>query len=170
MTDTSTRIGSIRPMDAFDLPASSALKSRVFGDLYAGHVSEDRVQQYLDKACSVSALSTRLADPNRRLIVHEVGSEIVGGAILDIKGEVGYLNSVWVAPEYRGQGIGRDLALWRERHAVEAGCERLQLHVWSLNDGGRCFAEARGYERVSQPEELYDELTDSVLHLHERRA
>lgn len=159
---------SIRPMTEQDLAASSRIKTLAFRLLYAGHVSDERVEQYLDKACSITALKTRLVDPARRLIVAELDGQIIGGAILDIKGDVGYLNSVWVDPAYRREGVGMQLALWREQQAVSEGCTRFELHVWDRNNGVRRFATDRGYERTD--ETLYDELTDSVLELYAKSA
>lgn len=162
MTQTIT----LRPMTEDDIAEASALKSRVFNACYAGHVSQDRIDQYLAGSSSVKALTERLAQPERRLVVCEIEGVQVGGAILKIDGDVGYLSAVWVAPEHRRQGIGLALAQWREAEAERCGCTRLQLHVWRENPLGTAFALARGYKLTGQM--IYDDVTDSRLDEYER--
>jgi GNAT superfamily N-acetyltransferase len=162
------RMSLIRPMTDEDIEPASRLKCRVFADTYAGHVSPERIEQWLEKSSSPRALRERLADPTRRLIVCEEAGRIIGGAIMQIQDDVGYLSAVWVDPAWRRKGVGMALAHWREQTAREAGCSRLRLHVWTGNPEGAAFALARGYAPTG--EGFHDELTDSQLAEWEKAA
>jgi GNAT superfamily N-acetyltransferase len=159
---------TLREMTEADIETQSRLKRQVFADMYAGHVSDERIDQYLRISSYPDALRTKLAEPERRLVTAEVDGQIVGGAIAKIDGHIGYLSAVWVDEAWRGQGIGLALANWREQVCRDEGCTVLQLHVWRENTGGVAFARSRGY--VWTGKTLYDKVTDSQLDLYERAA
>lgn len=158
-----------------DIDEQSALKRQVFAQMYAGHVSDERIEQYLEGSAYPDALRERLGQSERRMVTALIDGRVVGGAIAKVDGDVGYLSAVWVDEAYRGQGIGLALATWREDQCRQAGCTRLQLHVWRANEAGVAFARSRGYEWTGDLDPgkhntLYDPVTDSQLDLYERPA
>ncbi|MDO9564198.1 MAG: GNAT family N-acetyltransferase [Bradyrhizobium sp.] len=59
-----------------------------------------------------------------------------------------FLNSLAVGDAYRGSGIGARLLEWAEGRAVEAGYQRLSLHVWADNISAVKFYKVRGFIEV----------------------
>jgi GNAT superfamily N-acetyltransferase len=59
-----------------------------------------------------------------------------------------FLNSLAVGDAHRGSGIGATLLGWAESRTVEAGYDRLSLHVWADNIGAVKFYEARRFVQV----------------------
>ena len=58
-----------------------------------------------------------LQNPAKEVVVARIGQELVGFLILDMNGPfLGYIQTVCVAPEMRGRGIGSELIAWAERH------------------------------------------------------
>jgi len=59
-----------------------------------------------------------------------------------------YINTLWVAPEFRGAGLAdafMDLAvMWAE----ELGRANLSLHVWEMNIRARRFYERHGFRQT----------------------
>ncbi len=61
---------------------------------------------------------------------------------------IGYVVTLDVASEYRGKGIAQRLMSEAESKAAAAGVQRIQLHVFTGNEGAICFYETMGYRRM----------------------
>lgn len=59
-----------------------------------------------------------------------------------------FLNCLAVSSAHHGLGIGATLLAWAEARTVEAGYDRLSLHVWADNIRAVNFYEARRFVRV----------------------
>jgi ribosomal protein S18 acetylase RimI-like enzyme len=57
------------------------------------------------------------------------------------------LNDLFVAPQARGRGVGRDLMLAARDFAVETGAARLQLETMADNRVAQALYESLGYVR-----------------------
>jgi GNAT superfamily N-acetyltransferase len=79
-----------------------------------------------------------------------LGEEPVGFALFfhnfsTFKGRPGiYLEDLFVAPQVRGQGIGRALLGWLARTALERRCARLEWAVLDWNEPSIAFYESLG--------------------------
>ena len=91
-----------------------------------------------------------LRDTTRETYLACQGDERVGFVILNMKGAfVGYVQTVCVAPEARGRGVGtRILAFAEERIFRES--PNVFLCVSSFNDDARGLYERLGYEQVGE--------------------
>jgi ribosomal protein S18 acetylase RimI-like enzyme len=91
-----------------------------------------------------------VSDPARETWVARRGGDLVGFAVLQMKGPfAGYVQTVCVAPRARGQGIGtRLLASVEERIFRET--PNVFLCVSSFNDRARRLYERLGYERIGE--------------------
>ena len=90
-----------------------------------------------------------ILDPTRETHVAEAaGAELAGFIILCLTGAfVGYIQTVCVAPAWRGRGVGtRMLAFAEER--IFATSPNAFLCVSAFNDGARRLYERLGYEYV----------------------
>lgn len=103
----------------------------------------------------------KVARPGTELFVAEGEAEqdLAGFILLVPYGFAGspYINSIAVASEARGRGVGAELLRFAEKHF--AGRGQIFLLVSSFNDRAQKFYRREGYERVG-------ELKDYILNGH----
>ncbi|MGD8969533.1 MAG: GNAT family N-acetyltransferase [Anaerolineae bacterium] len=94
-----------------------------------------------------------ITDPSREVYVATVNGEIAGFIILLMHGAfVGYIQSVCVAPEWRGQGIGTQLMAFAERR-IFSETPNAFICVSSFNRGARRLYERLGYQVIGELED-----------------
>ena len=85
-----------------------------------------------------------VASPHCRTFVAEAGpGEIAGTGVATLNGPVGWIGTIWVAPAWRGQGLGRRLTEVPIEAAEAEGCRTLVLVATSV---GRPLYERLGFE------------------------
>jgi len=91
-------------------------------------------------------------------IVEEDGL-MVGFAIVEWGGEadeeIAYIQTIEVAPEQRGRGVGRQLLERIEGSARAVGAVQIGLHVDEANSGAIRLYEANGYRKQGREENYY---------------
>jgi len=99
-----------------------------------------------------TAFDTIDADPNNELIVAHANGEIIGTLQLMFLPSLSYqggmraqIESVRVAEQYRGQGIGTDMMKWALERARERGCHLMQLASNKSRTGAHRFYEKLGF-------------------------
>jgi GNAT superfamily N-acetyltransferase len=65
------------------------------------------------------------------------------------------LNDLFVAPDARGQGVGRALLEAARQHAVQTGAKRLTLETMTENRAARSLYEEQGYVRNGDSVRFY---------------
>lgn len=81
-------------------------------------------------------------DPDGRLLGYLLLGE--GGGFLTPEPH-GFVFDVWVAPDYRGRGIGKHLVAWASEWAKAKGYHKLKLEVAEQNPGARHVYEGEGF-------------------------
>ena len=100
-----------------------------------------------------------LQDPSRERYVAQSGGDIAGFLILSMAGAFrGYIQTVCIAPEFRGRGIGTRI-VWFAEERIFAESPNVFLCVSAFNAGARRLYERLGYELVG-------ELKDYVVEGH----
>ena len=100
-----------------------------------------------------------LTDPSREICVGLVDLEIVGFAILIVKGIlVGFVQTLAVAPAWRGRGIGAAL-MGHAENRILRDSPNVFLCVSSFNERAQGFYEHLGYRAVG-------ELSDFIVRGH----
>ena len=94
------------------------------------------------------------ADPNNELVVAELDGEIIGTLQLMFLPSLSYqggtraqVESVRVAGEYRGQGIGADMMKWALERARQRGCHMMQLTSHKSRTDAHRFYEKLGFTK-----------------------
>jgi len=96
------------------------------------------------------ASAAALRDASRERFVAESGSTLAGFLILNMAGAfAGYIQTVCVAPEFRGRGIGTRLVRFAEERAFRDS-PNVFLCVSSFNTGARRLYERLGYGVVGE--------------------
>ena len=91
-----------------------------------------------------------LTDPVREVYVGVVDSEVVGFIILRMDGAfVGYIQTVAVAPQRRGQGVGSQLIDYAEERIFRES-PNVFVNASSFNPGAQRLYERLGYKVVGE--------------------
>ncbi len=133
---------SIRPAEAADVP--------VIADLIRALARFERLEH--EVVMTEELLERALFDdrPYAEVVLAEDGGRPVGFALFfhnfsTFLGRPGiYLEDLFVVPEHRARGIGRDLLVHLARLAVERGCGRLEWAVLDWNQEAIRFYERLG--------------------------
>jgi len=89
-----------------------------------------------------------LTDPTREVYVATLQGEIVGFILLNMRGAfVGYIQTLCVASQWRGQGIGSRLIAFAEERIFKE-TPNVFICVSSFNPDARRLYERLGYELV----------------------
>lgn len=57
-------------------------------------------------------------------------------------------DNVYIKPEYRNKGIGKELNIWLKALAISRGCEAIELNCYIKNEKGRNFWLANEYQEI----------------------
>jgi len=103
-----------------------------------------------------------IADPLKEVYLAFADDEIAGFIILNMAGAfVGYIQSICVAPQWRGHGVGTHLMQFAETRIFKE-TPNVFICVSSFNAGARRLYERLGYELIGELRDYlvrgYDEL------------
>jgi len=108
----------------------------------------------LDEATVERGLQQLLLEPSLgRVVLARDGQEVIGLAVLAFTwtlehgGRTAWLDELFVLPERRGQGVGRQLLQEALRVAEEAGCIAVELEVESSHSRAANLYAREGFER-----------------------
>ena len=99
-------------------------------------------------------LINKLSEENFYVYVGEVSNKVVAYAMCKIelptfthtmkKIKTMFIDDIEVNPDYRGQGLGRELFNYLKEEAKRLNCYNITLNEWEGNDGARRFYEKLG--------------------------
>ena len=100
---------------------------------------------------------------SRDVSVATLDSEIVGYASFRYVGKQGDVNTVAVASNQQGKGIGTALMNWLESQAALRNVREIFLEVRSDNEAAIKMYDARGYERIDIRRNYYGNTIDANI-------
>src|SRR5262245_14433163 len=138
----------VRPAQASDLAALTALENRVF--------ATDRVSR--------RSFGRLLATGNATMLVAEAGGQLAGYALVLFRDRTGIarLYSIAVAPEFAGRGIGANLVAAVEQAALARGAGRLRLEVNEANDRAVVLYRRLGYTEFGRHTHYYEDASNAL--------
>lgn len=134
----------IRQMKWWDLEQVQAIEDEVFGAT----------------AWSPESFWSELAREDRYYVVAEDGG-IVGYAGAWLVPPEADVQTVAVAPQARGRGLGEQLLGHLIAHARDRGCRRLQLEVKAGNESAIGLYRRLGFVKIRVRERYYPDFTDA---------
>ena len=105
-----------------------------------------------------SSIQRKSAFDRNLFFVATVDYELAGAVMGGYDGHRGWVYSLAVKPERRGQGIGTALARHLEQALAELDCRKVNLQVLLANEGVIDFYRKLGFaveERISMGKRLY---------------
>ena len=147
---------TLRPATPDDATTISALAIQVFLDTYAADgVRPDLAREAL-REYAAEAFDARLREPQRRFVLAERGTALLGFAEVSLAAQpapVGGVNGaelirLYVQPAAQGSGLGRQLIRAAEALALEAGLAALWLTAWDGTRRALGFYAREGYADV----------------------
>jgi len=139
----------IRPMNHSDLARVLEIEVDLFPvdawseDLFLGELAEVSI--------------------SRDVSVAILDSEIVGYASFRYVGKQGDVNTVAVASDQQGKGIGTALMDWLESQATLRNVREIFLEVRSDNEAATKMYATRGYERIDIRRNYYGNTIDANI-------
>jgi ribosomal protein S18 acetylase RimI-like enzyme len=108
-------------------------------------------------------LRSRATDPRSVFLVAERESRLVAFLIGTIEStipvyrltETGFIHDLWVEPEYRNEGIGRQMMMLAIEKFREMGMKQVRLETAAANEAARGLFKSCGF-RVSSMEMLVE--------------
>jgi ribosomal protein S18 acetylase RimI-like enzyme len=145
---------AVRPAEATDVPAISALARRTWADAFGDSVSGE--EQAAELAATRSVDYFRVALERDTILVGRVGSQLVGyvqfGDVgipeIEIRPGDQELRRVYVETELQGHGIGRELMNAALAHPRLGKATRVFLQVWEKNERAVGLYESLGFRKV----------------------
>lgn len=134
----------VRSASARDLQAVSALLGEAWHATYDGLYGAERVGEITRDWHSIAALKRDLERPVSEFLVADSGTEIGGTAYASVTAkDVVTLHRLYVRPDLKRQGIGRDLLA--EIETCFDGARRMRLEVEPANTAAVAFYQAHGF-------------------------
>jgi ribosomal protein S18 acetylase RimI-like enzyme len=141
---------AIRRATDNDIPGIQRVARTTWREAYSDFVSEGALDEMLDYGYSEAFLEDALADTDITLFVAQDEYSIVGYVSCEppTDGETGQV-SIYVSPDYWGEGIGTRLLDRAEEYLDAKGATSLRDVVLADNDAGNAFYE-KHFERTDE--------------------
>jgi ribosomal-protein-alanine N-acetyltransferase len=137
----------VRQMRWWDIPAVHAIETSIF----------------MTDPWSVEQFWSELSQPTRRYFVAEIDGVIVGYAGSFVLTPEADVQTVGVAADQRGRGIGALLLTTLIEQAIQAQAAQLILEVRSDNGAAIAMYQRFGFERISSRPNYYAPDVDALI-------
>ena len=129
---------SVRPAGSPDVPALVRLINECY-EIERFFVEEDRTTEE-----EVAAM----AREGHFLVLDRKGGGLAGAVYVRIDGERGYFGMLSVAPDLRGQGLGKRLVGVAEALCTALGCTVIDLRIVNLREELGPWYRSLGYQEI----------------------
>ncbi len=125
------------PADQVDFRRFTSVLNRAYADYYVPlNMTSDELRM------SITQDDIHLG----RSCVAVDGEQLVGLAMLAIRGDQGWIGGVGVIPHYRGQGIGRQIMTYILDQARDAHLRQVRLEVITINKRARRLYDSLNFQ------------------------
>lgn len=153
---------TIREATEDDIEAIRSIAEASWNEDYPYILSRESLAEGFDEWYGEDRLDAELTDPKSLVYVVEEEGTMKGFVHAIVDGDDGVILRLYVHPEYREQGIGRELFGYVRASLQSYDIDRIRAMVLAENTLGNTFYERLGFEKVSEGvttigEERYDE-------------
>ncbi len=159
---------TIREATASDTEAIRSIAETSWNEDYPDIVSRETIEEGFDEWYGTDRLEMELARPMALVLVAEEDG-IVGFVHAIVDGDDGVIMRLYVHPDHRGEGIGRDLFRHVRSALQRYDIERIRAMVLAENTLGNQFYRRLGFEMVSEDETTIggENFAENLYELHE---
>jgi len=111
-------------------------------------MSRDLIEMGLAWSWTPTRVQHYICSPESSVVIARREGRAAAFGIMHFGDEAAHLNLLAVAPEYRRQGLGRQIMDWLGATAIEAGIFRIHLELRTHNEAARLFYESLGFESL----------------------
>ena len=126
----------------------------------------------LDQVCfearfrfSLHAMRDFAEAPGAVSVAAVADGAMVGFAIAEVEGDVAYLVTIDVDPEWRRGGLAKAMMGWIVARAWDRGGRRVELHVFSENETAIRFYERLGFAEAGTVQDFYGRGVDALYYV-----
>lgn len=106
--------------------------------------------------------------PGAIVLIAEIAGEIAGFIVINPTRRralhAAYITTLDVHPDFRRQGIARQLVVEAECRAAHSGATHMQLHVHTGNASAIAFYESAGYQQAMLTPDFYASALDAWVY------
>jgi len=147
---------TVRPADPDDIDAVKRVAERSWTADYPDILSRETAEAAAEEWYGADSLAAELDAERTLLSVVEADDRVVGFAHATWNDDEGYILRLYVHPDHRGAGHGRELLAATRTALADRGVDRVSAMVLAANDGGNEFYERFGFERADESETVID--------------
>jgi ribosomal protein S18 acetylase RimI-like enzyme len=155
----------IQPWQKADLASIRRITWHSWISTYTSFIPESDLKSYFDIHYTEEALLRMFDDPFAQGFVAETDDQIAGYARLFFNRDENrlYVSSLYLLPEFEGQGIGSRLLDGAEGYAAEKGLDELWIGVMVKNNQALVFYRKVGFQFVREEPFTMGKTTVSYL-------
>lgn len=153
---------TVRKAEPTDVEAIRSIAEASWNEDYPYILSRESIEQGFDEWYSTDRLQTELTDPKSLVLVADEEGQTKGFLHAIVDGTDGVILRLYVHPEHRRQGVGRDLFTHARAELQSYDVDNIRAMVLAENTLGSQFYRELGFEKVSEGvttigDERYDE-------------
>ncbi len=142
----------IRPATESDVSTVKGIAERSWEQDYPEFVSRETIDDTVEDWYAEGKLRDVVDADDAEIFVADDGGAIVGFAHVVWDVSEGDILRLYVAPDYRRQGVGTHLLTSVRDELFGRGVERIRAMVLAENELGNAFYEEHGFERSDENE------------------
>jgi ribosomal protein S18 acetylase RimI-like enzyme len=156
---------TIRRATEDDIPAIQRVARTSWREAYGEFMPEEVIDEMLAYGYSVDFLEEAISDTDVTIFVAQDEYSVVGYVSCEppAEGDTGQV-SIYVSPDYWGEGIGTELLERAEAYLAEKGARSLQDVVLAANDVGNAFYGKHFEQTDETTVEMGDEEFDANVY------
>lgn len=143
---------NIRHAQPDDVSDISRVAERSWETDYPGILNRENVGEIAQEWYAEDRIREELDNEDAILVVAEADDTVVGFAHGIWARRTGHILRVYVDPDHRGAGIGRELLATVRDSLLNRGSDRIQAMVLAENDVGNQFYQDAGFEKIDESE------------------
>ncbi len=142
----------IRRAQTDDVTSIRRVAERTWEADYPEILNRENIEKIVDEWYAEDRIREELMNEDAVVTIAEEDGIVVGFAHGVWARRTGHILRVYVDPEHRGEGIGRELLAAVRDSLLNRGSDRIQAMVLAENEVGNQFYQDAGFEKIDEGE------------------